>query len=252
MTSHEETNIFKPFSDKDPFQFECHAGVSCFTECCARLRLLLTPYDILRIKNRLNISSDQFLEQYTETLFDYHARFPMVKLSMRKDQGHRCPFVTDKGCSIYEDRPESCRLYPIGRASALVDREAETREKYFIVGEAHCRGFKEKKQWTLTEWLNHEGVKEYKAMNDRWLSIVTSSKSLGPNDHVTRKHQMFFMASYNLDKFRKFLFQSKFFDHFEVDEALKGRMETDDVSLMGFGFDWLKFSLFGDKTLKVK
>ena len=151
MTSHKKTNIFKPFSDKDPFQFECHAGVSCFTECCARLRLLLTPYDILRIKNRLNIFSDQFLEQYTETLFDYHARFPMVKLSMKKDEGHRCPFVTDKGCSIYEDRPESCRLYPIGRASALVDREAETREKYFIVSEAHCRGFKEKKQWTLQE-----------------------------------------------------------------------------------------------------
>lgn len=252
MTSHEETNIFKPFSDKGPFQFECHAGVSCFTECCAKLRLLLTPYDILRMKNRLNISSDQFLEQYTETLLDHHARFPMVKLNMRKDEGHRCPFVTEKGCSIYDDRPEACRLYPVGRASSLVDREAETREKYFIVGEAHCRGFQEKKQWSLTEWLNHEGVKEYKAMNDRWMSIVTSSKSLGPKDHVTRKHQMFFMASYNLDKFRKFLFQSKFFDHFEVNEELKGKMESDDVSLMGFGFDWLKFSLFGEKTVKVK
>jgi hypothetical protein len=95
-------------------------------------------------------------------------------------------------------------------------------------------------------------VKEYKAMNDRWMSIVTSSKSLGPKDHVTRKHQMFFMASYNLDKFRKFLFQSKFFDHFEVNEELIGRMESDDVSLMDFGFGWLKFSLFGEKTLKVK
>ena len=60
------------------------------------------------------------------------------------------------------------------------------------------------------------------------------------------------MASYNLDKFRKFLFQSKFFDHFQVNEELKDRMETDDVALMGFGFDWLKFSLFGDKTLQVK
>lgn len=252
MASHEEKTIFKPFSNKDPFQFECHAGVSCFTECCARLRLLLTPYDILRMKNRLNILSNQFLEQYTETLFDHHPRFPMIKLNMGKEEEHRCPFVTDKGCAIYEDRPEACRLYPVGRASALVDREGASREKYFIVGEAHCRGFQEKREWTLTEWLNHEGVKEYKAMNDRWLGIMTSSKSLGPKDHIARKHQMFFMASYNLDKFRKFLFQSKFFDHFEVNEELKGRMEIDDVSLMGFGFDWLKFSLFGEKTLKVK
>jgi len=212
----------------------------------------LTPYDILRMKNRLNISSDQFLEQYTETLFDHHPRFPMVKLRMGTGEKHRCPFVTDKGCSIYEDRPEACRLYPVGRASALVDREAETREKYFIVDEAHCRGFQEKKKWTLQKWLDHEGVKEYKAMNNAWLGIMTSSKSLGPKAHLAQKHQMFFMASYNLDKFRAFLFQSKFFDHFEVNDALKSRMETDDVALMGFGFDWLKFSLFGDKTLQVK
>jgi Fe-S-cluster containining protein len=50
----------------------------------------------------------------------------MVKLSMGRDEGHRCPFVTDKGCSIYEDRPEACRLYPVGWAPAWVDGEGET------------------------------------------------------------------------------------------------------------------------------
>ena len=252
MLSHENTNIFKPFSDEIPFRFECHTGISCFTECCAGLQLLLTPYDILRMKNRLNIPSDQFLDQYTKTLFDHHPRFPVIKLNMRKDEGHRCPFVTEKGCDIYEDRPEACRLYPVGRASALVDRETESREKYFIVDESHCRGFQEEKKWSLTEWLSHEGVKEYKDMNNAWLGIMTSSKSLGPKAHLAQKHQMFFMASYNLDKFRQFLFHSKFFTHFQVDNELKDRMETDDVALMAFGFDWLKFSLFGDKTLQVK
>ena len=251
MNYHEKSDVFNPFSD-NTLQFECHKDISCFTECCAKLRLLLTPYGILRMKNRLNLSSDEFLEQYTETVFERHSRFPMVKLNMEKDKEHRCPFVTDKGCAIYEDRPEACRLYPVGRASALVDREQAPREKYFIVTEAHCRGFQEKKEWTLEEWLNHEGVKEYKAMNDRWLGIITSSKSMGPKAHLARKHQMFCMVSYNLDKFRQFLFGSKFFDHFQVSKALKSRMETDDTALMDFGFDWLKFSLFGEKTLQTK
>jgi hypothetical protein len=79
--------MFQTFLDEAPFQFACHAGISCFTECCAKLRLLLTPYDILRMKNRLNISSDQFLDQYTETLLDRHSRFPMVKLRMNQDKG---------------------------------------------------------------------------------------------------------------------------------------------------------------------
>ena len=251
MTSQEKTNIFKPFSHENPFQFECHMGISCFTECCAKLQLLLTPYDILRMKNRLKMSSNQFLDQYTETLLDHHPRFPMVKLNMREDEGHRCPFVTEKGCTAYEDRPEACRLYPVGRASARVDRETESREKFFIVNESHCRGFQEKRKWSLTEWVNHEGVKEYKSMNNAWLGIMTSPKSLGPKGHLARKHQMFFMASYNLDKFRAFLFGSKFFDQFKVNEELKIKMETDDEALMGFGFDWLKFSLFGDKTMEV-
>jgi len=252
MTSDPKTSVFKPFSDEDPFQFACHPNISCFTECCAKLRLLLTPYDILRMKNRLNISSDRFLEQYTETLLDHHCRFPMVKLRMGEGKEHRCPFVTPKGCSIYEDRPEACRLYPVGRASAILDRKTETKEKYFIVAEDHCCGFKEEKRWSLKEWLSHEGVKEYKAMNEGWMGIMTSSKGLGPKDHIPRKHQMFFMASYNLDKFRAFLFQSKFFDHFEVSGELKKEMATDDVALMRFGFDWLNFSLFGEKTLPVK
>ncbi len=251
MTSQKKTNVFKPFSEETPFQFECHPGISCFTECCARLRLLLTPYDILRMKKRLGIPSDQFLEQYTETLLDQHPRFPMVKLKMKQEKGHRCPFVTEKGCTIYEDRPEACRLYPVGRASALVDRETNAREKYFVVEEAHCRGFGEEKEWTLEKWLNHEGVREYKAMNDRWLGIMTSSKSLGAKTHLARKHQMFFMASYNLDKFRKFLFNSRFFDHFEIDSDLKEKLGTDDTALMDFGFDWLNFSLFGEKSPKL-
>ena len=39
------------------FKFRCHPGVSCFTECCGKTTIILTPYDILRLKNRLRITS---------------------------------------------------------------------------------------------------------------------------------------------------------------------------------------------------
>ena len=42
------------------FRFRCHKEIPCFTECCAKLDLLLTPYDVLRIKNRLKIDSEEF------------------------------------------------------------------------------------------------------------------------------------------------------------------------------------------------
>lgn len=243
-------NIFEPF-EGNTFNFSCHKGIPCFNKCCAKLRLILTPYDILRMKKRLGLSSDEFLERYTETVIEDHSRFPMVTLKMDVEKNLICPFVTEQGCAIYEDRPGACRLYPIGRASTMAYGEKDAREKFFIVREQHCLGFKEEKTWTLDEWLGHEGVNEYNAINDQWLEIITSTKDLGEKD-ATKKFQMFFMASYNLDKFREFIFKSKFFDLFEVKADLKDKLANDDVDLMKFGFEWLKFSLFGEKTMKTR
>jgi uncharacterized protein len=234
------------------FKFRCYKGIQCFTHCCADLNLVLTPYDIVRIKNRLGVPSDVFLNEYTDTTMDSHPKFPMVKLKMSQDNKRRCPFVTADGCTIYEDRPGACRLYPLGRAATKQDAQRDSREKFFIVNEEHCLGFKEDREWTLREWLTNEGVDEYNRMNDQWLEIITSQKTLGPKKDAQQKTQMFFMASYNLDKFREFIFKSRFFERFEVESGLKSRLASDDVELMKFSFDWLKFSLFGEKTIQIR
>ncbi|MEE9610865.1 MAG: YkgJ family cysteine cluster protein [Desulfatiglandales bacterium] len=251
MDNQQKQVIFEPIVGHQ-FGFRCHRDIPCFTKCCADLNLILTPYDIVRIKNRLGMSSDAFLEQYTDTRMEEHTRFPLIKLNMNRDKSRRCPFVTREGCSIYEDRPGSCRIYPLGRASLKVDREKETREKFFIVNEGHCLGFEEGKQWTTEEWMADQGVDEYNAMNDQWLAIITSPKSLGQEKDIPRKIQMFYMASYDLDKFRRFIFESRFFDLFQGDAEKKEKLACDDVELMKFAFDWLNFSLFGEKTIQVK
>ena len=40
------------------FKFRCHKGVDCFTKCCRGINIVLTPYDIIRLKNRLQLSSE--------------------------------------------------------------------------------------------------------------------------------------------------------------------------------------------------
>jgi Fe-S-cluster containining protein len=196
--------------------------------------------------------SDNFLNKHTDTIMDNHPRFPMIKLKMLNDEKRRCPFVSPQGCTIYEDRPAACRIYPLGRAATKPDAQRDTREQFFIVNEGHCLGFRENKIWTIKEWLKSEGVDEYNSMNDQWLEIMTSQKTLGPAKDHHQKIQMFFMASYNLDKFREFIFKSRFFERFEVDSGLKRNLASNDLELMKFAFDWLKFSLFGEKTLQIK
>ena len=60
------------------------------------------------------------------------------------------------------------------------------------------------------------------------------------------------MASYNLDRFREFVFKSKFFELFDVETDIKERLASDDIALMKYAFGWLKFSMFGDKTMQLK
>lgn len=241
---------FKPFTG-DLIHFSCYKDIPCFNRCCAKLRLILMPYDILRIKKRLRLTSDDFLETYTDTVIENQFRFPMVRLKMNDDQEEACPFVTEEGCRIYKDRPSACRLYPLGRASTMLEDELNAREKFFVVRESHCLGLNEKKAWTLDDWLSHEGINKYNAMNDQWFKIITSSKHLDTKN-LTQKFKMFFMASYNLDHFRKFILKSKFLDLFEVTPDTEKELRQNDEALMQFGFNWLRFSLFGEKTIKLR
>jgi len=245
-----DRSILKPITGSS-FKFACHKDLGCFTKCCADLQLILTPYDIIRLKKRLGMESNKFIDQYTDIKMASHPRFPMVHLLMNQDKEKKCPFVTPDGCTIYEDRPGACRIYPLGRAALRIEQQRDTKEKFFMVNEDHCLGFQETREWTVDEWMSNEGLKEYNRMNDLWLEILNSPKGLGSEQDLSRKIQMFYMASYNLDRFRNFIFKSPFFDRFEIEPEQKDLISTDDVALMKFAFNWLKFSLFGEKTMKL-
>jgi Fe-S-cluster containining protein len=234
------------------FRFRCHKDIECFTRCCKKLNLLLTPYDIIRLKNRLSLSSDIFLENYTVTRLDDRSRFPMVYLKMREDTAKSCPFVTSEGCTIYEDRPGACRIYPLGRAATKPEGKRDAIERFFLVSEDHCLGFNEDTEWTLEEWMGNEGLYEYNEVNDKWMEIITSTGSIGEEKDMTKKIQMFSMASYNVDRFREFIFKSRFLELFEVEPGLIDKLASDDKELIIFAFRWLRFSLFGEKTIGLK
>ena len=64
------------------FKFKCHKDVSCFTKCCRGINLVLTPYDIIQLKKRLQLSSEEFLAIYTEPQLLEKTDLPMVTLKL--------------------------------------------------------------------------------------------------------------------------------------------------------------------------
>ncbi|MBW2051338.1 MAG: YkgJ family cysteine cluster protein [Deltaproteobacteria bacterium] len=237
---------FQPLEGKS-FHFACHPKIACFNRCCADLNLVLTPYDILCLKNRLGMASDQFLEEYTDTMIEEGRPYPRVQLKMSDKKDRPCHFVSPAGCTVYEDRPGACRIYPLGRGSAHGGKEI-----FFLVKEDHCQGFSEDREWTVETWLADQGLKDHNRINDQWMEIITSSKPLGPPEHHLKKMQMFFMASYNLDRFRQFIFKSPFLERFVLEPEIIEAIKTDDRLLLELGFKWLRFSLFGEKTMRVR
>ncbi len=88
---------------KDHFRFFCGPCVQCFTECCRKLELALTPYDVLRLSRRLGVSSSEFLDDFTEIKSGSRHGFPEVFLKMQNTEEKLCPFVSKQGCVVYED-----------------------------------------------------------------------------------------------------------------------------------------------------
>lgn len=234
-------------------KFSCHPGVSCFTNCCGNINIILTPYDILRIRRPLNLSAEEFLLRFTTPVFLEKTDLPGVKIHL--DENGRCPFVTEEGCTIYPYRPTTCRYYPVGMSyfHAAGNEGTAAEEFYFLVKEPYCKGHEEPKEQTIRQWRIEQGIDESDEMNREWMEIVMRRKSFGLQATLSEPAQkMFFLASTDLDKFRNFVFNSSFLDTYDVDAETLAQIKTDDIALMKFSCKYLASSIFGTKDLVIK
>jgi Fe-S-cluster containining protein len=263
---HKEKNLFG--KDKNPsnilpakytldskIRFRCHPGVPCFTECCGNIKIVLTPYDILKIRKRLDMEAADFLHTYTEPTYLEKTDFPGVMIKLTEEG--RCPFIKSKteGCRIYSDRPTACRYYPVGMANFHEGaQEGQSSEEfYFVVKEPHCRGFEEDKTWTIKEWREDQGVDLRDKMNKGWMELVMRRKSFGYQATLSEQaKRMFFMASTDLDQFRSFVFESSFLQTYDVDQETLASIRDDDVELLLFSYKVLASMLFGTNDVQVK
>jgi len=92
---------------------------------------------------------------------------------------------------------------------------------------------------------------EYNAMNDAFLNITAGGQANTMKTLSDQQLQMYYMACYNLDEFRRFVFETTFMDKFDIPQDVQQRIKTDETELMVFACQWLKFSLFGEKTIQM-
>jgi uncharacterized protein len=243
----------------DSFRFRCHRGVSCWNKCCHGADITLPPYDILRLSRHFGVRPVEFLERYTVPAENEAAAMPVIKLKMAGEDGAgACAFLAEEGCTVYEDRPAACRYYPLGLISVKL-KDSEAKEDFhFLVREDHCRGHDEEQTQTVGEFRKDQGVQPYDQINRGWIDILMKLASWRPMGGPMGKppspqaRQMFFMVSSDVDRLRKFVFESSFLQRYDIPEEALEVVRTSDEALICLGLDWLKNVLFNEPTIELR
>lgn len=223
----------------DTFCFKCHADIECFNSCCRDVTIFLTSLDVIRLRKALGVTSTEFLEKYTHNVISRNSGMPAVVLKMNEDSDKKCPFVTPQGCSVYENRPYSCRLYPLDTEQGI--------EFKVMVDAKTCKGLAETEEWTVERWREEQGLYDYDELDHYLKDVMRADEYWNDKVHDARMQDMILMVLYDPDRFREFVFKSTFLQKFKIDEDIIEKIEHDDEALLYFGGQWLRFILFGHK-----
>ena len=240
---------------KSRFRFSCHQGLDCFTKCCHGMEILLAPYDILRLKKKLAMTSGEFLSRHTTTTVHQESGLPIVVLRMGDDESRTCPFLAESGCTVYEDRPSICRYYPIGLATLRLEKEEQKAGEerfYFMVKEDHCLGHGEEKEWTVDEWRADQGASRDDEHNRDWQTAFLSQALPGEARIEEQRQAHFYTVCYDLDSFRRFVLESSFLERFEVEPETVDKIREDDDEALKFALKYMKFFMMMEPTMKAR
>lgn len=151
-----------PLAPESPLPFRCAGCGSC---CRGRRDLLLSGYDLYRLAVRLDLPPETVAEGFCDRYPGPATGFPALRIRPRKDTGS-CPFLIDSRCTVHEERPLACALYPLGQTIAL----PEGAVSYFMQ-EVRC-GERAPGQ-TLARFLSGSGIAAREPIDIRWAETCT-------------------------------------------------------------------------------
>jgi len=226
------------------FAFQCHPGLACFNRCCRTPTIILSPYDIYRLKHFLGLTSGEFLARYTLRESEELSNLPLIFLDPFRPSGNSCPFLGDAGCLVYDHRPAACRLFPITMGSRLSAGGVE--DFYFCKQLDYCQGFATEVQWTVGSWQANQGFVEYDQGRRAWLEIILKQSLRGPVDALVQA--LFATLMYDLDKVRQLIGEPAFQKDIAINTEELATLQRDELTLLEFGYRHLQTVLLGEKA----
>lgn len=147
-------------------------------------------------------------------------------------------------------RTEDARIQHIALGVGHVVWQVGT---YVLVQEDHCMGHKETREITVADYRKEQGIEEYDELNREYYRLILKKKSAGPavGKPSPTCFQFFFLACYDIDRFKEFINSANFRNVYNVPEEEFERINNDDVERLKFGYRLLKQVLFEEESIAL-
>lgn len=140
------------FGRHSQFAYKCNRCMSC----CHDAHIALDPYEIARLARNRDLSTTEFIARYlTEG-----------GIVLRNREDTSCVMLGADGCTVYADRPQICRTYPLKR---LRSTDGEVLWRY--PGLPASKGVFGR-HGTASDFLKAHDVDELFAAKDRYFDLA--------------------------------------------------------------------------------
>lgn len=189
---------------------DCH-------KCCTGMgsSICLDPLDIHRLVGSTGMNFEELLLQKIELNMVEGIILPNIKM----DDKDECPFLNETGrCSIHQDRPGMCRIFPLARVY-------EDNSFKYILQVHECK-MEPKTKVKVDKWIAVDKLSQNQSFINDWhyfLKAVTK-KLENENEEGIKRVDMFILNMFYLTPFRKDI---DFYESFN--ERLKNAKSALDI-----------------------
>jgi Fe-S-cluster containining protein len=125
------------------------------------------PYDVFRIAQFFNLSSDEVLNEFCTVSLGKKSKIPSVSVKTKHIEIENktmeiCPFLLCNEnnrsyiCTIEDVKPIACEVFPLNTIVSI--RKEEVGVDYFLQPNKACKGLLESKEVTLKQWEDNTNM----------------------------------------------------------------------------------------------
>ena len=150
----------KILEENSEFKFTCYSDCK---KCCEKTVVELSPQDIISLCKQKGLTTTELHKNYTEFIFHKEHGTPICVLKTDP----LCKFHDGKKCTVYENRPFDCRIYPLDVEFSREGKATYSRRKDICPA-------KEKKDWTVGSWLKTQNLENLQMNKFKWLRLFSN------------------------------------------------------------------------------